>query len=52
VEVRVTDNLFKGSVEFSGVAHDTNAVVTCIAQNFGFHIRSMDKIGDALEKIS
>ena len=52
VEVRVTDNLFKGSVEFLGVAHDTNAVVTCIAQNFGFQIHSMSKVGDALEKIS
>jgi len=52
VEVRVTDNLFKGTATFSGVAHDTNCIVTCIAQNFGFQIHSMSKVGDALEKIS
>lgn len=51
VEVRVTDNLFKGTATFSGVAHDTNCIVTCIAQNFGFQIHSMSKVGDALESV-
>lgn len=51
VEVRVTDNLFKGTVSFSGVAHDTNAVITHLADHFGYQIMSMNKVRDALENL-